>query len=85
MPLALHFAMRRASWETQVFSATQMLGIQKYAAKNLVNALDQNRDGSIQYLEFCAACLLASTDELYAVLSQARGGLGSKDSKLYAP
>mmetsp|Transcript_33840 Transcript_33840/g.78661 ORF Transcript_33840/g.78661 Transcript_33840/m.78661 type:complete len:814 (-) Transcript_33840:282-2723(-) len=54
----------------EVFSATQMLGIQKDAAKNLVNALDQNRDGSIQYLEFCAACLLASTDELYALLSQ---------------
>ena len=48
-----------------------MLGIQKDAAKKLVNALDQNCDGSIQYLEFCAACLLASTDELYALLSQA--------------
>lgn len=54
----------------EVFSATQMLGIQKDAAKKLVNALDQNCDGSIQYLEFCAACLLASTDELYALLSQ---------------
>ena len=63
--------MHRACWATQVFSATQMLGIQKDAAKKLVNALDQNCDGSIQYLEFCAACLLASTDELYALLSQA--------------
>ena len=47
-----------------------MLGIQKDVAKTLVDALDQNRDGSIQYLEFCAACLLASTQDLHDLLSQ---------------
>ncbi|CAE7652344.1 CPK2 [Symbiodinium pilosum] len=55
---------------SEVFNAMHMLGIQKDVAKTLVDALDQNRDGSIQYLEFCAACLLASTQDLHDLLSQ---------------
>ncbi|CAE7294762.1 CPK3 [Symbiodinium natans] len=62
---------------SEVFNAAQMLGIQKDAAKKLVDALDQNRDGSIQFLEFCAACLLASTDELQGLLLQEFQALGA--------